>query len=156
MTAEPVYFEDVPTGTVLESPSRDITADDLEAYNRVTQSVGTLHNQAEEAERYGFRERLVPGPFVLAVSLPLHHRTGEHRVLALLQIDGLRFTAPVHPGDSIRLRSTVESARDTKKPDRGLVVVRENVLNQRDELVAEFTRTVLWEKREKQAAAGSA
>lgn len=147
MSGEPVYFEDVPVGTVLESPARDITPDDLTAYNQITRSVGSLHNEASEAERYGFRERLVPGPFVLAASLPLHHLNGEHRVLALLGIDGLRFKAPVYPGDHIHLRSTVQSARDTSKPDRGLVVVLENVLNQRQEVVAEFTRTVLWEKR---------
>jgi acyl dehydratase len=153
MSGGAVYFEDVPPGTVLESPSRDIGEDDLRAYNRITRSVGTLHNEASEAERYGFKERLVPGPFILAASLPLHHAGGEHRVLALLGIDGLRFKAPVYPGDSIRLRSTVESARDTSKPDRGLVVVKENVLNQRGEVVAEFSRTVLWEKREKPASA---
>lgn len=151
MSGKAVYFEDVPVGTVLESPARDITPDDLRAYNQITRSVGTLHNEASEAEKYGFKERLVPGPFILAASLPLHHAGGEHRVLALLGIDGLRFKAPVYPGDSIRLRSTVETARDTSKPDRGLVVVKENVLNQRDELVAEFSRTVLWEKREKPA-----
>lgn len=149
MSGEPVYFEDVPVGTVLESPARDITAEDLAAYNQITRSVGTLHNEASEAKRYGFKERLVPGPFILAASLPLHHLNGEHRVLALLGIDGLRFKAPVHPGDTIQLRSTVQTARDTSKPDRGLVTVLENVLNQREELVAEFTRTVLWEKREK-------
>jgi acyl dehydratase len=153
MSGRAVYFEDVPPGTVLESPSREIGEDDLRAYNQITRSVGTLHNEASEAERYGFKERLVPGPFILAASLPLHHAGGEHRVLALLGIDGLRFKAPVHPGDSIRLRSTVESARDTSKPDRGLVVVKENVLNQRGEVVAEFSRTVLWEKREKPASA---
>jgi acyl dehydratase len=149
VSGKAVYFEDVPVGTVLESRARDITPDDLRAYNQITRSVGTLHNEASEAEKYGFKERLVPGPFILAASLPLHHADGEHRVLALLGIDGLRFKAPVYPGDTIRLRSTVESARDTSKPDRGLVVVKENVLNQRDELVAEFSRTVLWEKREK-------
>jgi acyl dehydratase len=90
----------------------------------------------------------------LGASLALHHASGEHRVLALLGIDGLRFKAPVYPGDAIRLRSTVEAARDTSKPDRGLVVVKENVLNQRDELVAEFSRTVLWEKREQPADRG--
>jgi acyl dehydratase len=147
MSDRKVYFEDVPAGRVFESPARDISPEDLRAYNRITRSTGTLHNASAEAEKYGFKERLVPGPFILAASLPLHHLSGEHRVLALLGIDGLRFTAPVYPGDSIRLRSTVQSARDTSKPDRGLVVVLENVLNQRDELVAEFSRTVLWEKR---------
>ncbi|HUY25713.1 MAG TPA: MaoC/PaaZ C-terminal domain-containing protein [Candidatus Saccharimonadales bacterium] len=147
MPGNEVWFEDVPSGTVIESQDRDISEDDLINYNKITRSVGATHNDAAEAQKYGFKERLVPGPFILAAALPLHHRTGEHKVLALLGIDGLRFKAPVHPGDRIRLRSEIKSARDSSKPDRGVVVIEEKVLNQRDEVVMEHTRSVLWAKR---------
>jgi acyl dehydratase len=142
-----VWFEDVPVGRIIESVDRDITEEDLIAYNQITRSTGKTHNDAEAARAYGFKERLVPGPFILAASLPLHHRRGEHKVLALLGIDGLRFKSPVYPDDRIRLVSEVKEARDTSKPDRGVVVLEEKVLNQRDEVVMQHTRSVLWAKR---------
>jgi acyl dehydratase len=50
--------------------------------------------------------------------------------------DKLRWVAPVRPGDELRLRFTVSSMRpSTSKPDRGILVYSNELVNQRDEVV---------------------
>jgi acyl dehydratase len=56
--------------------------------------------------------------------------------LAAPGIDELRWPRPVRPGDTLRVRITIEEARRSRsKPDRGLVRGLVEVFNQNDELV---------------------
>jgi acyl dehydratase len=53
--------------------------------------------------------------------------------LASPGIDELRWPAPLRPGDSVRLRTTIVEARLSRsKPDRGLVRTRGQLINQDD------------------------
>lgn len=50
--------------------------------------------------------------------------------------DGLRFVRPVHPGDRLRVMLTVISVRPSaSKPDRGIVVLDLQTLNQMSQVV---------------------
>jgi len=55
-------------------------------------------------------------------------------VLGLLDI-GWSFKAPVRPGDTIGVVVRVVGKRMTKKPDRGVVELELDVINQRGDLV---------------------
>ena len=48
-----------------------------------------------------------------------------------------KFTAPILIGDTLRLTVKIQSKRETKKPDRGIVVEYVTMLNQRNEVVGE-------------------
>ncbi len=51
-------------------------------------------------------------------------------------IDELRWLQPVRPGDRLRVRLTVlEQRRSKTRPDRGLIQLRQEALNQNDEVV---------------------
>ena len=51
-------------------------------------------------------------------------------------VDELRWLRPVRPGDELRVRITVLSARRSEsKPDRGILMSAVEVLNQQDETV---------------------
>ncbi|MEU4897115.1 MaoC family dehydratase [Streptomyces sp. NPDC044780] len=55
-------------------------------------------------------------------------------------VDELRWTAPVRPGDTLRLRVTVLEARPSRsKPDRGILRSRVEMTNQRQETVLRLT-----------------
>jgi len=58
-----------------------------------------------------------------------------------------RATSSVRIGDTIRTEVEVISKRETSKPDRGVVVFRDLVYNQRDELVFQMDKTVLMRTR---------
>lgn len=62
--------------------------------------------------------------------------------------DELRWLAPVRPGDALRLRINVVSKRVSEsKPDRGVMVYRNEVVNQRDEMVMTFVSTMFIKRR---------
>jgi acyl dehydratase len=48
-----------------------------------------------------------------------------------------KFTGPILMGDTVRVRVRIQSKRETKKPDRGIVVEQVTMLNQRGEVVQE-------------------
>ena len=49
---------------------------------------------------------------------------------------------PVRPGDTLRYRATVlESRTSASKPDRGIVMFRQELINQRDEVVVSHLAT---------------
>jgi acyl dehydratase len=49
----------------------------------------------------------------------------------------IKIVAPVLVGDTLRVRVVITEKRETKKPDRGIVTYRHEVVNQRGELVLE-------------------
>jgi len=54
-------------------------------------------------------------------------------------LDELRWLAPVRPGDTLRCRIRIlETRRSASKPDRGLVRLEQEALNQRDEVVSRW------------------
>jgi acyl dehydratase len=54
-------------------------------------------------------------------------------------VDELRWTAPVRPGDVLRVRVVVlEASPSRSKPDRGLIRTSIETVNQRDEVVMSF------------------
>lgn len=63
------------------------------------------------------------------------HYLSARASLASPGVDELRWTAPVRPGDAIRLRTTILEARPSaSKPDRGLVRTRCELFNQDDKM----------------------
>ena len=59
----------------------------------------------------------------------------------------MRWLAPVRAGDTIAYSSRVETRRETKRPQWGLVTARNIGLNQHRAEVFAFTSIVLWERR---------
>jgi acyl dehydratase len=57
-------------------------------------------------------------------------------------MDSLRWIAPVRPGDTLSVRTTVTQARRSQsKPDRGIVKSHIEVINQNGAVVMDFTPT---------------
>lgn len=75
--------------------------------------------------------------------------TVSGKVVANLGWDKVRLTAPVFAGDTIYAESTVLSKRESKsRPDQGIVTVLTKGINQKNEVVISFERTVLVYKRD--------
>jgi acyl dehydratase len=64
-------------------------------------------------------------------------------------VDELRFVKPVRPGDRLRLRVSVMSARKSQsKPDRGLLQFFQEIVNQNNEVVLSLKGWVMNHTRE--------
>jgi len=67
--------------------------------------------------------------------------------IAELGLDEVRFTTPVHLGDTLYALTEVEGIDDSGRDDAAVVRFRHWGLNQRDEVVFEGVRTVLVRRR---------
>lgn len=137
-----MYYEDFELGKPITTRRRVVTATDIDLFCALTHAVNPLFLSDEYAKASGQPARLAPGPLLFSLTIGLCYQAGlfDH-VVAMAGVDKLRFLMPVHPGDMITATTTPLDKRPTKKPDRGIVVLKHELKNQRDEdvLIAEVT-----------------
>ncbi|MFQ5710431.1 MAG: MaoC/PaaZ C-terminal domain-containing protein [Candidatus Geothermarchaeales archaeon] len=143
------YFEDLNLGDRFTTPARTVTEADIGAFAGLSGDYNPLHTDEEFAKKKIFKGRVAHGLLTLAIAEGLRARLGllDGTALALLEINNLRFTAPVRAGDTIRLETEVVEKRETRRADRGVVTFRDAVRNQRDETVMESEVSVMLLRR---------
>jgi len=141
------YFEDFEIGAKYATRSRVVTEEDLDAFCRLVGYEVPLFLNNEFARERGLPGRICPSHLVMSFSTAMTGDLLEGSVIALVGLDGAQFLRHVRPGDTLRTEVEVVSKRLTSKPDRGLVVMRDHVYNQRDEEVFYNDKSVLIRKR---------
>jgi len=138
-------IEDFEVGQVDISRGRTITETDVVTFSWLSGDVNPMHTDAEHSARSPIGQRIAHGALGLSVSTGLSARLGylEGTAVAALGIDQWKFLKPILFNDTFRLRATVVSARATSKPDRGVLVRRMELLNQRGEVVQEGMMTTM-------------
>jgi 3-hydroxybutyryl-CoA dehydratase len=136
------YFEDCRVGEKTQSPGRTITETDIVFFAAFTGDWLPLHTDAEYAKQSVFGERIAHGLLVLTVGSALLLRLGEYALLpratiALYEIDRVRFVAPTKIGDTLHTESEVIRMTEVDQT-KGLLAIRGEIKNQRDETVATF------------------
>jgi acyl dehydratase len=142
------FFEDIQVGDEYLSPGRTITEADIVAFAGLSGDYNVLHTDAEYMKGSIFGERIAHGLLGLSVSSGLGQRALP-RPFATLAFLGLRwrFKGPIKIGDTIKVRMKVTSKKEVSKPDRGIVTVQRQILNQRGELVQEGDTELMIERR---------
>jgi acyl dehydratase len=145
-----LFFEDLEIGQVFPTPARTITEADVVNFAGVSGDFNPVHTDEEYARGTLFGRRVVHGLLILAMLTGLRLRTGvfEGTLIAWLEIRNYRFLKPVFPGDTIRGETEIVEKRETSRPDRGVVVQRVRVFNQRGELVQEGEFVTLVRRRD--------
>jgi len=98
----------------------------------------TMHVDAVAAGTGRFGGLIASGWHTASMTMRLfvEHYLSKVATLPSPGIDQLRWTRPVRPGDTLRMRVTVvETRRSTSKPDRGMVRSLVEVVNQKGEVV---------------------
>lgn len=123
---EQIWLEDFVPGTTLTSPSRLVTAADINAWAALTGERHPVHMDDGFAREAGFRGRVAHGLFSVALIEGLKACIGcfERSVIASLGWNNIRFTAPLYPGDEVHLRLTLVSMRESSKQGRGIAEER--------------------------------
>jgi len=136
-TTGPLYYEDLTVGMRFESPRRTVTEADLVRFAGVSGDFNPLHTDEEFAKTTPFGRRIAHGTLVLAISQGLRQAAGHFHgtLMALLEIRAWRFLKPVFIGDTVGVVTEVSELKATSQPDRGIVVQRIQVTNQRREVV---------------------
>lgn len=145
-----LYFEEYDAGQVLTTPARTITESDIVMFAAVSGDWNQLHCDAEFARQGPFGQRVAHGMMVMSVAVALVMRGGylEGTALAFRDIADWKFSLPVFIGDTIRVRCTILETRPMRRLGGGLVTMKADVLNQRDEVVQRGSWGVLVKSRE--------
>ena len=133
------YYEDMAVGEEYESPARTVTETDLVNFSAFSGDWSPVHSDEEFCRKTPYKTRIVHGLLGLALTEGLKFRIpafATARYMASLYWN-YKFTAPILIGDTVRLTVKIQSKRETKKPDRGIVIEYVTMLNQRNEVVGE-------------------
>jgi acyl dehydratase len=133
------YYEDMTVGEEHESPGRTITETDIVTFAALSGDWSPVHCDEEFCRKTPYQTRIAHGLLGLALTEGLKFRIPDFsdvRYMASLYWN-YKFTGPILIGDTVRVRVKIQSKRETKKPDRGIVVESVTLLNQRGEVVQE-------------------
>jgi acyl dehydratase len=138
------FYEDFAVGDVYEHPlGRTVTETDNVWMTLLTQNTAPIHFDGHYAAQTEFGRRLVDSTFTLALVTGLSVADVSERGVNLGWRE-VRLPAPVFAGDTIRAETEVLEKRESKsRPGFGIVTVRTRGLNQRDEAVIEFERSIM-------------
>src|SRR5438105_2185061 len=112
-------------------------------FTLLTLNTNPIHFDAEYAASTEWQRPLVDSTFTLALVTGLSVVDVSERAVNLGWRE-VRLPAPVYAGDTIRAETEIlEKRASQSRPGQGIITVRTRGLNQRNEVVIEFERTVM-------------
>ncbi len=145
-----LWFEELTPGLAISHPiRRTVTETDNVLFSTLTMNPQPLHLDEQFAAQSEFGTRVVNGLFTLSLVIGLSVTDiSLGTTIANLGYEVVEMPAPVFPGDTIRVTSTVLDARESRsRPTQGIVRLEHRGYNQRDELVSRVVRAALFRKR---------
>jgi len=143
------FFEDYPVGEIAEFGDHAVTEDEIIGFaNRYDpQPFHTDHAAAAESIYGGI---IASGWMTgsIAMRLMVDHYISPLSSMGSPGIDELRWLKPVRPGDRLRVRVAVIDSRPSQsKPDRGMILLSWEVINQKAETVLTMKAWGMYRRR---------
>ncbi|PYE44032.1 acyl dehydratase [Rhizobium sp. PP-F2F-G20b] len=149
MIEQSLYFEDYDLGHQRLTTGRTMTETDFVVHAGHTGDFFPHHMDSEFAKTLPGGQRIAHGTMIFSIGIGMTASL-INPVAFSYGYDRLRFVRPVHIGDTIRTRVTISAKEDDpKRADRGRVIERCEVLNQRDEVVLAADHILLVERKQK-------
>src|SRR3990172_8719769 len=143
------FFEDFAVGQVFHhAVPRTVSEGDLVLYIALTGDRRPLHCSSEFARSLGFQRETAHDLLVFHIVFGRAVPDVSLNSPANLGYADVRFLRRVYPGDTLRAETEVIAMRETSRKDVGIVWVRTQGHNQRDEPVLHFYRWAMVSKRE--------
>jgi len=146
-----LYFDQFHPGQVFQhATTRTVTETDNLLATVLSMNPQPLHLDVEFAAKTEFKKPLVNSMFTLALVVGLSvQETTLGTTIGNLGMTDVRFPKPVFAGDTIRVQTTVKSARTSKsRPDAGIVEFLHEGINQRGEVVCTCLRSAFMKRAE--------
>lgn len=139
-----LFFEEFEQGMSFMTHSRTITEADIVAFAGLSGDFNPLHTDEEFAKTTPHGSRIAHGMLSASIASGLAAQAGlfDGTTLALISAN-TKFTGVVYPGDTIQLAIVVKGKRKDPDGNRGLIMVKTELLNQRGETVSEGLWTLL-------------
>jgi acyl dehydratase len=143
------FFEDFEVGDIFRSRlGRTISDSDNVWFTCLTLNTNQLHFNHDFAQRGIYGKALVNSTFTLALVVGLTVCDTSENAAANLGWGEIRLPKPVYVGDTLYAESEILELRESSsRPSLGIVSMRCRGMNQRREVVIEFTRSFLIYKR---------
>lgn len=146
--AQGMFYEDFEIGQEFETSTRTVTEADIVNFAGLSGDYNLIHVDEEFAKKTIFQGRIAHGLLGLAIGSGLFASMGlmKDTGIAFLGLTW-KFTGPIKIGDTIGVKIKVAEKRETKAPDRGLVVLERKIVNQRGEVVQEGQTTLMVKRK---------
>lgn len=133
----PLSFEDIQIGQTYTSEAITIREADVKSFATLTGDANPIHLDAEYAAAQVFGQRVAHGLLGLSIAVGLAWKaiSAEGALLALREVDGWKFSAPIYLDDSIRIRATVRDKKAVRRLGGGLVTYAVEIVNQDGQVV---------------------
>lgn len=144
-----MYFEDFQMGQQIVTAGRTITEADIVAFAGLSGDFNQLHTDAEFAKHTPFGQRIAHGLLVTAIASGLAAQTGilEGTTIAFREIKEWKFSRPVFIGDTVHVVLEVVGLKPARRLGGGVVDIKVDVRNQRDETVMRGVWAVIMASR---------
>lgn len=139
-----LFFEDIREGDQFDTSEISIDESSVISFAKIWDPQ-PFHIDKAFAERSLFGGLSASGLQTILLSYKLYVDLGlfEGTALAGLGLTNVLFKAPLRPGDRIRVRVVIASARRSSKPERAVLKVALNTFNQIDEEIASLELNML-------------
>jgi 3-hydroxybutyryl-CoA dehydratase len=149
---EYIYLDDYAVGEKMISPARTVTEADIVNFAGLTGDWHPLHTDVEYAARTPFKSRIAHGMLTLSIGMALPFRLGPYSsylpksFIAFYGMEEVRFTAPTRIGDTIYCEVEVIDIT-YKGKDKGILTIRNQIKNQKGEMLCSFVMKLFCGKR---------
>jgi acyl dehydratase len=150
-----LFYEELEVGKIYEhSVRRTITEFDNVLYCGLTMSLSPIYLDHEAAAKSKWKRPLVNPFLVLSNIIGMHViEMTAGTTHGNLGMTDLEFPTPVHPGDTVRSRTTIKSKRPSKSQNgAGIVIFLHEGVNQHGDVVMRCDRAALMIMRDARAA----
>ena len=146
----PMFFEDFEVGTTEEFGEYLVTEEEiLEFASKYDPQAFHLSDEAAKATLFGGLCASGWHTCAIAMRMLVDNMPESNKSLGSPGIDELRWTRPVFPGDTLRVKTTVLSKTNSRsRPDLGSLQMQNEVFNQKNELVMSNKPIVIYRKRD--------
>ena len=130
------YYEDFKVGETVEIGRHTITQDEILDFAR-KYDPQSFHTDPEAAKQSIYGGLIASGwqTCAIAMRVMVDSYVSKAASMGSPGMEEIRWLKPVRANDTLIVSRTVEEARLTSKPDRGLVLSRTDIYNQRGEHV---------------------
>jgi acyl dehydratase len=140
---ERLYYEDAALGLSFETDGMVLTEAHIVQFAGLSGDFFALHMDDVFARELGFPGRVAHGLLGLILVDGLKNRASQQFEAVASLSWQWNFRKPLYAGDRIQGRLTVTEKRMTKRPDRGIVTLRVEVVNGKGEVVQDGTNLLL-------------
>ena len=145
------FYEDFEIGSKFVTRTRFVSGSEIECIVGLIGATNPLFLSTEAAQSKGFKGKITPGAVISAYAFGLEYQTGIYdNIIALVEVEEMKFRAPLLHGDPLRSELEVIHKRETSRPDRGIVVFQRRCYV-RDKMIIEAKLRFLYLRRDHRA-----